>query len=156
MAKTTALESLVELANREGAGESVSAYALATIFGLICVSSETLRKEAFIGKEVTMEQYDELQKLGKTEEEKEAPPNEADDTQTAVDERISILANANVPRALVKLMDGASETTVEQLVIALNRMAIDVSVRGLMIQQGALSACIQVERGVSLYSYLQI
>jgi protein unc-45 len=155
VAKTTALESLVELANREGAGESISAYALATIFGLICVSSETLRKEAFIGKEVTMEQYDELQKLGKTEEEKEATPNEADDTQTAVDERISILANANVPRALVKLMDGASETTVEQIVIALNRMAIDVSVRGLMIQQGALSACIQVERGVSLYSYLQ-
>lgn len=155
MAKTTALESLVELANREGAGESISAYALATIFGLICVSSETLRKEAFIGKEMTMEQYDELQKLGKSEEEKESAPVTDDDSQTAVQERIRILANANVPRALVKLMNGASETTVEQIVISLNRMAIDVSVRGLMIQQGALSACIEVERGVSLYAYLQ-
>jgi len=147
LAASTALEHLVELANREGAGESVSAYALATVFGMICVSSETLRREAFAGKEMTMEQYDELQKLGKTEEEKELIIKEADDTQEAVEERTRILAHANVPRALVKLMNGASESTLKQIVTALNRMAGEVSVRGLLIQQGALSACIKIERG---------
>ena len=150
LATTTALESLVERASREGAGESVSAYALATIFGFICVSSETLRREAFVGKEMTMEQYDELQKLGKTNEEKEAIPKEIDDSQADVEERIRILAQANVPRALVKLREGASETTMEQIVTALNRFATEVSVRGLLIQQGALSLCMKVEIGVRI------
>ena len=156
LATTTALEYLVDRASRQGAGESVSAYSLATIFSFMCVSSETLRREAFVGKEMTMEQYDELQKLGKTNEEKEAAPKEIDDSQAHVDERIRILAHANVPQALVKLKEGASETTMEQIVTALNRFATEVSVRGLLIQQGALSMCMKVEIGVRIIFCLRV
>jgi protein unc-45 len=137
-AKQSTLERLVELSNAANAGESISAYALATTFSLIAVSNETLRREAFAGKEITMEQYDELQAIGKTEEEKEA-------MHKAVEERIRRLALVNVPRAMIKLMDGASEATLERLAIGMNRMATEPSVRGLLIQQGVLSSCIKVE-----------
>lgn len=142
----TALQRLVELASIPGAGESISSYALATIFGLIAVSNETLRREAFEGKDISMEQYDELQSLGKTEEEKAATKDKLpDDNPEAVQERIRKLADANAPQAMVKLMDGSSDTTIEALVIGLNRMATEASVRGLLIQQGVLSACIKLE-----------
>lgn len=144
-ARQTVLERLVELADAPNAGESVSAFAIATTFSLICVSNETLRKESFEGKEITMEQYDEMQALGKTDEEKENMVKMPEDSQNAVEERIRKLANANVPRAMVKLLEGASESTMERLAIGMNRMAVDAAVRGLLIQQGVLSACIKVE-----------
>jgi hypothetical protein len=43
-------------------------------------------------------------------------------------------------------MEGASDHTLEQLVLAMNRMAAEPSVRGIMIQQGVLSACIKIEK----------
>lgn len=144
-AKQSTLDRLVELSNAANAGASISAYALATTFSLIAVSNETLRREAFAGKEISMEQYDELQALGKTEEEKEALRQVPDDNPTAVEERIRKLALANVPRAMIKLMDGASDTTLERLAIGLNRMATEPSVRGLLIQQGVLSSCMNFE-----------
>ena len=49
------------------------------------------------------------------------------------------MAKSNVPRALVQLMDGASDQTMEQIVVALNRMANEPSVRGSLIQQGVLT-----------------
>lgn len=143
--RQTVLERLVELADVPNAGESVSAFAVATTFSLISVSNETLRKEAFEGKEITMEQYDEMQALGKTDEEKENMVKIPEDSKNAVEERIRKLANANVPRAMVKLLEGASESTMETLAIGMNRMAVDAAVRGLLIQQGVLSACIKVE-----------
>lgn len=146
---STALDRLVELACAPEAGESLSAYGLATIFSLMAVSIQTLRREAFAGKEISMEQYDELQALGKTSEEKDMAPEEELDSPASVQERIRRMAAANVPRALVKLMDGASDTTVEQVIAGLNRMASEPSVRGLIVQQGALSACLKVEKGVS-------
>lgn len=144
-AEQTTLERLVELANRPNAGESVSSYALATIFSMVAVSNETLRKEAFAGKEISMEQYDELQALGKTAEEKEAAPKVPDDHPKAVEERIRKLAVANVPQAMVRLMEGANESTLEKLAVGINRMASEIPSRGLLIQQGALSACIKLE-----------
>jgi len=145
-APKTALQRLVELASIPGASESISSYALATIFGLIAVSNETLRKEAFADKDISMEQYDELQALGKTEEEKaETVDKIPDDNPEAVQERIRKLANANVAEAMVKLIEGGSDTTIEAVVIGLNRMATESSVRGLMIQQGVLSVCIKLE-----------
>jgi protein unc-45 len=145
---STALERLVELACAPNAGESLSAFGLATIFALMAVSFETLRREAFAGKDITMEQYDELQALSMTKQEKSMEPSEAEDTLAAVQERIRRMANADVPRAMVKLMNGASDSTVKQIIVGLNRMASEASVRGLIVQQGALSACIKVERGV--------
>jgi hypothetical protein len=142
-----ALELLVQAADLAGAGESMSGFSLASIFQLLAVTNEQLRKESFEGKEVTMEQYDEMQRMGKTEEEKEIMDQEKDtDTRAACGERIRKMARANVPRALVALTEQASETTLEQLVLTMNRMAEEVSVRGIMIQQGVLSSCIQLEK----------
>ena len=149
-AATSILERLVELASAPDAGETHSAYGLATIFSLIAVSNQTLRDEAFAKADITSEQYDQLQALGKTEEEKELDKKHQDlDPKDAVSSRIVRMANANVPRAMVKLTEGSSEATKEMLVIGMNRMAVDQTVRGFMIQQGCLSACLKVEKSES-------
>ena len=136
-----ALVLLVQAADLPGAGESLSGFGLATIFQLMAATNEQIRKEAFEGKEVTMDQYDEMQRMGKTEEEKEIMDQDKDtDTKAGCSERLRKLASSNVPRALVALTDGASEHTLEQLTLAMNRMADEASVRGVMIQQGVLSS----------------
>ena len=146
-ASQTALERLVALTDIESAGESLSGFGLATIFQHLAVTNLQLRKEAFEGKEITMEAYDEMQRMGKTEEEKELMDAEKDtDTKELCSERIQKLASANVPRALVSLTEGASEHTLEQCVTAMSRMAGEQSVRGVMIQQGVLSACIKIDK----------
>lgn len=143
----SAMDSLVRAADLPGAGESLSGFGLATIFQLMAVTNEQVRKEAFEGKEVTMDQYDEMQRMGKTEEEKEVMDQEQDtDSKDSCMDRIRKMASANVPRALVALTEGASEHTLEQLTLAMNRMAEDQSIRGVMIQQGVLSTCIKVEK----------
>jgi hypothetical protein len=149
--RKSALERLVEIACAPNSGDAQMAFGLAEIFNLLAVSMETLRKEAFIGKEITKEQYDQLQALGKTEEEKDADARKdakEEDTQGAVRERIMKLANANVPRAMVKLLEGStSDSTQEKLFEGMGRMASEQSVRGVMIQQGVLTACLQLDKG---------
>ncbi len=102
------------------------------IFNLIAVSIDTLCKEAFIGKEVTQEQYDQLQELGKMEEEKKAASKidkkEGDDL-ALVRERIQKLASANVPRAMVKLLEGSSSDAMQEKVLeGMGRIASEPSV----------------------------
>lgn len=149
--RKSALERLVEIGCAPNSGDAQMAFGLAGIFNLLAVSMETLRKEAFIGKEITKEQYDQLQALGKTEEEKD---NEAkkdakeEDTSAAVRERIIKMANANVPRSMVKLLEGStSDSTQEKLFEGMGRMASEQSVRGIMIQQGCLTTCLQLDKG---------
>ena len=146
--KQTGLESLVSIADMPDAGASLTAYGLASIFQLMAVTGLKLREESFEGKEITMEQYDEIQKMQKTEEEKEmAPPEDyTDDSDEQCEKRIQQMVAANVPRALVQLTQGASEKTLEQIVLALSRMASIDSVRGTMIQQGVLSSLIKIEK----------
>ena len=143
-----ALERLVELAFLPGAPESRYAYGLAVVFSLISVSVESLRKEAFEGKDITLEEYNQLQSLAKTQEEKQQSQKEEDkDSEVSVKARIRKMAAANVPRAIVKLLDGdASESTQEQLVVAMCRMAVEETARGIMIQQGCLSSCLKMDR----------
>lgn len=150
--RKTAIQRLVEIACAPNSGDAQMAYGLAGIFNLLSVSTETLQREAFLGKEITKEQYDQLQALGKTEEEKEIEAkkdeNESDNPQ-AVTERIQKLANASVPRAMVKLLQGSnSDSTQQKLLEGMGRMASEQSVRGIMIQQGCLSACLQLDKGV--------
>ena len=150
--RKNALQRLVELAYC--APNTQRAYGIACIFNLVSVSLETLRKEAFIGKELTKEQYDQLQSMGKTEEEKEAEAKIAEkdcDEPAAVSERLRKLANANVPGAMVKLLEGSSSSSVatqEKLLEGMGRMASEPSVRGIMIQRGCLTACLQLDVGV--------
>ncbi len=144
----SALERLVDLASLPGAGESRYAYGLAVIFSLLSVSVETLRKEAFEGKDITLEEYNQLQSLAKTQEEKVQSQKEEDkDSEESVKSRIRKMAAVNVPRGVVMLLKSdASESTQEQLVIALNRMAVEESCRGIMIQQGCLNSCLKIDK----------
>ena len=126
-----ALQRLVEIACALRSSDSQIAYGLAGIFNLIAVSIETLRRETFIGKEITQEQYDQLQALGKTEEEKKASSKivekEGDDP-ALVRERIRKLANANVPRALVQLLEGSSsDATQDKILEGMGRMASEMA-----------------------------
>jgi len=148
----TALEVLVRVAKDvadQDAGEML--FGLASIFQQVAVTVHTLRKESFEGKEITMEQYDEIQKMQKTEEEKDMQKPEPDDNDTPENcaERINKMAAANVPTALVQLLNASSNSSdqaFEQVLLALTRMAAEPSVRGTMIQQGALSALIKIDR----------
>ena len=150
------LARLVEIACSPNTADAHIAYGLAGIFNLLAVSIDTLRKEAFIGKEFTKEQYDQLHSMGKTEEEKEAEAKKEDkdrDDPAAVSERIRKLASDNVPGAMVKLLEGSSsDATQEKLLEGMGRMASEPSVRGIMIQQGCLTSCLRLSKGVRCLS----
>eukprot|EP00536_Pseudo-nitzschia_multiseries_P007212 jgi/Psemu1/195093/e_gw1.166.69.1 len=146
--KNSAIELLVKISENIGTGESVSAFGIASIFQLMAVTPLTQKKESFEGKEITMEQYDEIQNMQKTQEEKDIEKDDEmkEDNEDQCAERIVKMTTAGVPRALVQLTNGASDQTLEQAVQALNRMANVQSVRGTMIQQGVLSALIKIEK----------
>ena len=71
-------------------------------------------------------------------------------------ERIRKLANANVPRAMVKLLESSksSDATQEKLLEGMGRMASEPSVRGAMIQQGCLTTCLQLDKGVRFLLFI--
>ncbi|GKZ01195.1 hypothetical protein MPSEU_001070900 [Mayamaea pseudoterrestris] len=146
--KHSAMDRLVEICDMPMAGESLSGFALASIFQYMAVMNQVLRKEMFEGKEYTMEQFDQMQEMGKTEEEKEILHQQTSDsdTQASCDERIRKMAAASVPHALVNLIEGASEHTLEQIILTVSRMACEQSTRGILIQQGVLSAMIKMEK----------
>lgn len=145
--KYSVLESLVKIAEMPNAGESLSGFGLATIFQHMAVTPDTIKKEHFQDKELSADEYDELQKLAKTPEEKKIfEAMKSDDTEDLCAARIRAMAQANVPRALVQLMAGASEQTLEQIILAFKRLSNEQSVRGQMIQQGVLTACIKVDK----------
>ena len=86
----------------------------------------------------------------KTEEEKEWEKNRVDvDPPRAVRDRIRKLAQKNVPRAMIHLLEQATDTTRDIVTTTLVRMAEEESVRGIMVQQGVLTACIQLFSEVS-------
>lgn len=145
------LEKLVDLADPKMKKSTSVSYALSSIFASLSVSIETLRKEAFEGKDVTAEEYEQLQAMSKTEGEKKNQESQRErDSPEATSERIRNMVASNVPRALVNLMDGATDTTLDQVVTCMTRIAGENTVRGMMVQQGCLSACIQMTKTVSL------
>lgn len=145
------LEKLVQLTQSKTTISQPLKYSVANIFASLCVSVETLRREAFEGQEITPEQYDELQAIGKTEEERKIDELKRDiDSSDAVSSRIKVMARYDVPQALVNLIDGATEGTLDQVVKSFSRIACEESVRGSMIQQGCLTACINLSKSVSI------
>ena len=58
------------------------------------------------------------------------------DSPEAIKSTIKSMATQNVPRALVNLIDGATNGTLENVTMAMMRMASERMVRGSMIQQG--------------------
>jgi len=146
--KYSVLELLVKISDTVVSGESASAFGIASIFQLMAATPLTLRKEAFEGKQITMEQYDEIQRMQKTQEEKDVGDDSElkEDNNDQCAERIVKMTNAGVPRALIQLTEGSSDQSLEQIVLALNRLADVQSVRGTMIQQGVLSALIRLDK----------
>ncbi|KAL7482552.1 hypothetical protein ACHAW6_008230, partial [Cyclotella cf. meneghiniana] len=52
---------------------------------------------------------------------------------------------------MVKLLEGSnSDSTQQKLLEGMGRMGSEQSVRGIMIQQGCLSACLQLDKGVRI------
>jgi hypothetical protein len=147
--KHTGLELLVKAANKPGAGGALSGFGLASTFQLMAVTPLTLRKEGFEGKQMTMEQYDEIQSMQKTQDQKEVEDEEPElkeDSPEQCSARIARMAVANVPQALCQLTDGASDQTLSEVILAINRMATEQSVRGSMLQQGVLSKLIKIDK----------
>lgn len=147
VSETSVLDKLVQLTDPKENVSSAVKYSIACIFASLAVSIETLKKEAFEGKEITAEQYEQMQAMSKTKEELklEESKKETDDPE-AVKSRIKSMGKQNVPLALVRMLDDASEHTLEQISIAMMRMANEPSIRGSMIQQGCLSACIKLNQ----------
>jgi hypothetical protein len=112
----------------------------------MAATNEQIRKEVNEGKEVTMQQYNEMQRMGRPKKKRKSWTMRKIHTQrrVAVSE-IGKMGSPTVPQALVALTEGASEHNLEQLTLAMNCMADEPSVRGLMIQQGVLAACIKAE-----------
>jgi hypothetical protein len=145
------LEKLVQLTQSKSTISQPLKYSVANIFASLCVSVETVRREAFESQEITPEQYDELQAIGKTEEERKIDELKRDiDSSDAVSSRIKVMARYDVPQALVNLIAGATEGTLDQVVKSFSRIACEESVRGSMIQQGCLTACINLSKSVSI------
>jgi hypothetical protein len=127
---------------------------LAYIFANLTITLQELRKRAFKDKEITPEQYDELQKLTRIQlqqqgdekklQELDAQEEEDADTPEQCRARIIKLASEGGIRALVRLVKGASDKTKSTCMEALCQMAVVESVRGLMLQQGAMKTCIDV------------
>ena len=146
------LDKVVKLSDPKSEVSPAIKFALASLFASLAVTIETLRREAFEGQEITLEQYDDLQAMGKPEEERKMEESKKDsDTPDALASRIKVMAKHHIPQALVNLIHNATEGTSEQVVTALSRMACEQAVRGSMIQQGCLSVCIQMSKTVSKY-----
>ena len=126
----------------EGVDPSTS-YGLANVFSLLTVSIEELRKEAFRGKDVTEEQYDQMQKMAKIEGEDAETAKEMDPAEN-VNARIRVMVAADAVKAVVKLAESGGQNTKEKCAEALCRIATEQGGRGVMIQQGALSCCIKL------------
>ncbi|GMH69960.1 hypothetical protein TrST_g14138 [Triparma strigata] len=116
--------------------EGVEKYGFAVIICNLCVSVEDLRREAFRDKEFSEEQYDKLLEMSKQKD-----PNEEKemDPEANVLKRIRKVVQLNGVRSLVKNLDGG-----EMIATALCRMSIDQESRGSIIQQGGLTAAIQL------------
>lgn len=141
------IERIVDLSDPKLSSSHSVKYAIASIFCSLSVTIETLRKEAFEDKEITAEQYDDLQAMGKTEEERKMEDfRKESDSDDALKSRIMAMAKFNVPKALINLLEEATTTTTEQVVTAFTRMACETTIRGAMIQQGCLRSCINLNR----------
>jgi len=65
------------------------------------------------------------------------------DSPSSVSRRIRTLVSLDGTKAVVNLLKGASANTAERALEALVRMATEQEGRGVMVQQGGLSACIE-------------
>ena len=90
--------------------------------------------------EITPEQLAELQRITKQKHDAEDDSDDADKAGF----RIRQIVQEDGIRALVRLADGASENTKEQIALALRQIAVEPSVRGSIVQQGGYRVCLDL------------
>ena len=120
-----------------------SSFGVASILSALTVSIEQQRKDAFRDKEITEEQYKELQKMAmekSTSEQDELDPIEA------VSTRIMAVVDAGGLLTLKDIIVKAEYTSSSKTVAmeACMQIATERGVRGAMIQAGVLKAAIEL------------
>ncbi|RYH32189.1 hypothetical protein EON65_01040 [archaeon] len=142
---------IADLASLEVDPRSTAAYGLAHILASLTVTNKELKALALAEKEITVEQYEQMQELQRikardddgtvVEERKEDPDN---DTMDLCNLRIKRIAAHDGIKALLRLVEKGSNKTKETACKALRQMLVEHSVRGSFIQQGGLKACCNV------------
>jgi hypothetical protein len=122
-------------------GRGAAAYGLAHIFVSLSVTNKEVQERQLAEKEmeITAEQLAELQRITKQKN----PDEDDDDTPEKVAWRVRKIVQCDGIRALVRLADGASEITKEQISLALRQCAVEPSIRGSIVQQGGYRVCIE-------------
>jgi len=128
------------------------AYTISYIFSQITVTNEELRRKALAEKDITPEQYDQMQKLqristkdenGNVIEEKVDDPDLDTDINCRL--RIKKLVSLNLIPFIVKLAESkyASEETRKCCFVTMRQVAVEEIVRGPFIQQGGFTSCLE-------------
>jgi len=128
---------------------STAAYGLTHVLAALTITNYELRQRALAEKDITPEQYDQVQKLQrintKDEEGNEIVEKGDDDNDSDTLEqcrrRIQRIVALNGIPVLVRLLTHGSDQTKEVAARTLRQICVDQSSRGLMIQQGGLKAC---------------
>ena len=126
-------------------GRGAGAYGLAHIFASLSITNKEVQERLLKEREmeITPEQLAELQRITKQKGESE----EDTDNPERCGWRIRQIVQADGIRALVRLTDGASEKTKEQVALALRQIVVEPSVRGSLVQQGGYRAAIALATG---------
>lgn len=127
---------------------STAAYGLAYIYAALSVTNWELKKNALVDKDMSPEQYDQINNLQKIHT-KDQNGNEIGDVKEDNDPdtfdmcklRIQRISSTNGIPLLVRLLSKASSQTKETSARALRQICVEESSRGYMIQQGGLNAC---------------
>ncbi len=141
-----------------------AAYGLAFVLASLCLSNDELQKEALRERDVDPEEYEQLQRIQQLQQ---PPPSESQqddggaaaapagggrdeaDPPERVQGRIKEVVRLDGVRALARLagLPGVGAKTREQAAMALAQVATLPECRGLMVQQGAYNACLDLGKG---------
>lgn len=127
---------------------STASYGIAHILAALTVTNKELRDRALAEKDITPEQFEQLQELQrvKTKDDngnplEEKKEEEDPDTPDMCKRRIQKIADSGGFEALLRLLQHASTQTKLTSATALRQMNVEPAVRGLYIQQGGLKVC---------------
>lgn len=133
-----------------------SSYGLAHILAALTVTNHELRALALADKELTPDQYDQLQELQriKTKDEDgnviEEKKEDSDmDTTDLCKRRIKKIVQCGAVPVIVSMLkvdSGSSSQTKETAARALRQICVEESARGVVVQQGGLKVCCALVR----------
>lgn len=127
---------------------STAAYGLAHIVCSLTVTNHELRAKALAEKDLTPEQYEQLEALQKIKAKddngnviEEKKQLEDSDNEMLCKQRIKKLVNADVIPILLRFISEGSEQTKELASQSLAQINTEESIRGVAVQQGMIANC---------------